>query len=188
MAILVDEARWPWRGTVWCHLVSDTSFAELHEFAGRLGCRRLGFQGDHYDIDVDTRIRAIELGANPTPSRDLVRAIRSAGLRRSPRTKIPWTLVERLGGDSVLERIERDVRLDGLGVEICLGRHADLIGGLWLERRGVADRPDVDAFMVNGGGGPPELVDNPSAGRHVRVDTVHGWSVELTSRPLLDDE
>lgn len=82
MAVLVDPAVWAWRGAFWAHLVSDDSFDELHEFASRLGKRRLGFQGDHYDIDSVDRERALALGAEPVDSRDLVRRIRAAGLRR----------------------------------------------------------------------------------------------------------
>ena len=82
MAVLVDPAVWAWRGASWAHLVSDESFDELHEFARRLGKRRLGFQGDHYDIDTIDRERALALGAEPVDSRDLVRRIRAAGLRR----------------------------------------------------------------------------------------------------------
>ena len=48
MAVLVDEAVWPWRGARWAHLVSDDSVDELHAFARRLGLRRMAFQGDHY--------------------------------------------------------------------------------------------------------------------------------------------
>lgn len=82
MAVLVDPAVWAWRGASWAHLVSDESFEELHEFARRLGKRRLGFQGDHYDIDTVDRERALAIGAEPVDSRDLVRRIRAAGLRR----------------------------------------------------------------------------------------------------------
>jgi len=81
MTILVDEARWPWRGTIWCHLVSDSNYGELHEFAARLGCRRVGFQGDHYDIEVRDRDRALDAGAEAVESGELVRRLRRAGLR-----------------------------------------------------------------------------------------------------------
>ena len=50
MTVLVDAAVWKWQGARWAHLVSDESFDELHEFAQRIGKRRLGFQGDHYDV------------------------------------------------------------------------------------------------------------------------------------------
>ena len=79
--MLVDDARWLWRGSRWAHLVSDRSYEELHEFARRLGARRLGFQGDHYDIDERDRWRALALGAERVDSRVLVARLRRAGLR-----------------------------------------------------------------------------------------------------------
>ena len=83
--ILVDQAIWPWRGMRWAHLVSDESYDELHGFAARLGIPRRAFQGDHYDIPAHLRERAIELGATPVDSRELVRRLRAAGLRRRKR-------------------------------------------------------------------------------------------------------
>ncbi|MDG1411185.1 MAG: DUF4031 domain-containing protein [Acidimicrobiales bacterium] len=82
MTVLVDAAVWEWRGAKWAHLVSDESYDELHEFARRIGKRRLGFQGDHYDIEAVDRRRAIDLGAEVLDSRVLVRRLRGAGLRR----------------------------------------------------------------------------------------------------------
>lgn len=82
MTVLVDAAVWEWRGARWAHLVSDESYDELHEFAQLLGKRRLGFQGDHYDVEEIDRARALELGAEAIDSRDLVRRLRAAGLRR----------------------------------------------------------------------------------------------------------
>ena len=89
MTILVDRAIWPWRGRKWAHLVSDESYEELHEFAGRLEIPRRAFQGDHYDIPEDYRERAIELGAQPVDARDLVRRLRAAGLRKAGRGSGP---------------------------------------------------------------------------------------------------
>ncbi len=82
--ILVDEARWPWRGRRWAHLVSDTSYDELHDFARRLGVPAGGFQGDHYDIPTEVREQALALGARPVDSRELVVRLRGAGLRLRP--------------------------------------------------------------------------------------------------------
>lgn len=82
MTVLVDAAVWEWQGARWAHLVSDESFDELHEFAQRIGKRRLGFQGDHYDVEEVDRHRAVALGAEAVDSRELVRRIREAGLRR----------------------------------------------------------------------------------------------------------
>ena len=82
MTILVDSARWRWRGRLWAHLVSDTSYDELHAFASSLGVPREGFQGDHYDIPEALHRRALELGAHQVRSTHLVRRLRAAGLRR----------------------------------------------------------------------------------------------------------
>lgn len=62
----------------WCHMVSDTSAEELHEFAARLGLKREWSQerpkssAHHYDLTPAKRLRAIELGAQEVPSRELV--------------------------------------------------------------------------------------------------------------------
>lgn len=85
MTILVDQAVWPWRGRRWAHLVSDESYDELHAFAARLGIPRRGFQGDHYDVPAEYRLKAIELGAEAVDARVLVRRLRAAGLR-APRS------------------------------------------------------------------------------------------------------
>ena len=59
MAVLVDPLReYPDTGLPfrhWSHLVSDTSFEELHAFAARLGIPRRFFQGDHYDLPPHLR-------------------------------------------------------------------------------------------------------------------------------------
>jgi hypothetical protein len=82
--ILVDEARWRFRGSYWAHLVSDETYEELHAFAERLGLPRRAFQGDNYDVPTDYRQKAIELGAQVVSSRQLVRRLQAAGLRRIP--------------------------------------------------------------------------------------------------------
>lgn len=81
MAILVDDARWWFRGERWAHLVSDHSLDELHRFAEEVGIPRIGFQGDHYDVPERMRDDCIAAGAIPSDSRRLVRALRRLGLR-----------------------------------------------------------------------------------------------------------
>ncbi len=85
--ILVDSAVWLWRGKRWAHLVSDTSFDELHTFAAHLGLAREWFQGDHYDIPADVRQAALAAGATPVSSRELVLRLRAAGLRNGTRIR-----------------------------------------------------------------------------------------------------
>jgi Protein of unknown function (DUF4031) len=82
MALLIDEPIWPFRGELWCHLVSDTSYDELHAVAEALGIPRRGFQGDHYDVPARCRDRAIELGAQPVAGRELITRLLDSGLRR----------------------------------------------------------------------------------------------------------
>ncbi len=66
MTVYVDDAVWPWRGERWAHLMADT-LEELHAFAQRLGKPRIAFQdkpsGCHYDVNVQMRERALQLGA-----------------------------------------------------------------------------------------------------------------------------
>ena len=82
--ILIDAAIWPAHDRLWCHMVSDTSLAELHEFAARLGVPERGFEGDHYDIPEQLREAAVREGAVEVSSRTLVVALYEAGLRSRP--------------------------------------------------------------------------------------------------------
>ena len=84
MAILIDEAIWPWRDWLWCHMISDTSIEELKAFAKELGVPDKGFQGDHVDLPEHMREIAIANGAKVVSSRELVNALYSAGLRARP--------------------------------------------------------------------------------------------------------
>lgn len=91
MAILIDEARWWFRGRRWCHLVSDESLEELHGFAEAHGIPRRGFQGDHYDVPEEYREELIAGGALVVESRELLRRLRGAGLRLTPAQRRAFT-------------------------------------------------------------------------------------------------
>jgi hypothetical protein len=80
--IYIDPPTWPGRGRLWSHLVSDTSFAELHAFAEALGAPRRAFERDHYDVPSHRFAVAVWLGATVVPSREIVRLLRAGGLRR----------------------------------------------------------------------------------------------------------
>jgi hypothetical protein len=82
--MLVDRPVWPGRGRRWSHLVSDVSFAELHAFAELLGAPRRSFDRDHYDIPAEVFREAVWLGARVVRSREIVAALRAAGLRATP--------------------------------------------------------------------------------------------------------
>ena len=85
--ILVDELReysthhW---NRLWCHMMTDdlssTGLEELHAMAKALGLRREWFQDHeshpHYDLPPAKRLEAIELGAEPVTSREMLRRCR----------------------------------------------------------------------------------------------------------------
>lgn len=80
--IYVDPPRWPARGRLWSHLVSDRSYAELHAFAELLGAPRRAFERDHYDLPAERARAAVWLGATLVSSREIVDRLTAAGLRR----------------------------------------------------------------------------------------------------------
>lgn len=89
MTVYTDLPRWPGRGRLWSHLVSDASAAELHAFAEACGVPRRAFERDHYDLTVEAHRLAVTLGARVVPSRELVRLLTAAGLRRPKRRGPP---------------------------------------------------------------------------------------------------
>lgn len=82
MTVLIDPPSWPGRGRLWSHLVSDASYEELHTFAAGLGVPPRAFDRDHYDLPARYYDQAIAAGAEPTTSREIVRRLTAAGLRR----------------------------------------------------------------------------------------------------------
>lgn len=85
----MDRAIWHAHGHRWSHLVSDASFAELHAFAADLELPRRAFHRDHYDLPAQRLDDALAAGARLVPARDLVLALRAAGLRRPRRRRGP---------------------------------------------------------------------------------------------------
>ena len=82
MTVYIDPPTWPGHGRLWSHLVSDTSFEELHAFAEQLGVPRRAFERDHYDIPSHRYADVVAAGAVEVSSRDVVRLLNGAGLRR----------------------------------------------------------------------------------------------------------
>ena len=82
MTVYIDPPTWPGHGRLWSHLISDRSYDELHEFAATLGLSRRAFDNDHYDVIAERYQEALHAGARPVSSREIVRLLRAAGLRR----------------------------------------------------------------------------------------------------------
>ncbi len=66
MTVYIDDmyryAIGQFKGMKMSHMISDNE-DELHVMATRLGLRRAWHQGDHYDVPLDARDKAIALGA-----------------------------------------------------------------------------------------------------------------------------
>lgn len=82
MTIYIDPPDWPGHGRLWSHLVSDLSYDELHAFADGLGVPRRAFERDHYDLPSHRYADAVRAGAVEVGSKELVRRLTGAGLRR----------------------------------------------------------------------------------------------------------
>ncbi|MEV5312721.1 DUF4031 domain-containing protein [Streptomyces sp. NPDC052610] len=85
MTVYIDPPTWPGHGRLWSHLISDVSFDELHAFAAGLGVPRKAFERDHYDIPAHRYTDAVRAGAVQVTSREVVRLLHGAGLRRRKR-------------------------------------------------------------------------------------------------------
>jgi predicted metal-dependent HD superfamily phosphohydrolase len=81
VAILIDPPSWPAHGTLFSHLISDTSLAELHAFAAAAGIPERAFDEDHYDVPERRYGDLVALGAGEVSGAQLTRALISSGLR-----------------------------------------------------------------------------------------------------------
>ncbi|MGA7204162.1 MAG: DUF4031 domain-containing protein [Specibacter sp.] len=79
--ILIDPPYWPAHGTVFSHLVSDSSIAELHAFAAAAGVNERAFDLDHYDVPERIYADLVAAGAVPVSGKELVRVLLASGLR-----------------------------------------------------------------------------------------------------------
>ena len=81
MTLFIDPPRWPAHGTVFSHLISDTSTAELHAFAAGLGISHRAFDLDHYDVPAHRHADAVGAGAVPVDGKELVKILVASGMR-----------------------------------------------------------------------------------------------------------
>ncbi|MDH6518269.1 hypothetical protein M2163_004749 [Streptomyces sp. SAI-135] len=89
MTVYIDPPTWPGHGRLWSHLISDVSFDELHAFAEELGVPSRAFERDHYDIPAHRYADVVAAGAVEVSSREVVRLLTGAGLRRPKGREIP---------------------------------------------------------------------------------------------------
>ncbi|MEU7318616.1 DUF4031 domain-containing protein [Streptomyces sp. NPDC007083] len=85
MTVYIDPPTWPGHGRMWSHVVSDLSYEELHTFAAGIGCPPRAFDRDHYDVPSTLYATAVDAGAVPVGSKELLQRLTAAGLRRRKR-------------------------------------------------------------------------------------------------------
>jgi hypothetical protein len=85
VTVYIDPPTWPGHGRMWSHMVSDTSYEELHAFAAAIGAPRRAFDADHYDVPSERYASAVAAGAVEVGSKELLRHLTEAGLRRPKR-------------------------------------------------------------------------------------------------------
>ncbi|WP_368886097.1 DUF4031 domain-containing protein [Rothia mucilaginosa] len=81
MSIYIDPPTWPAHGTVFSHLISDVSLAELHEFAAAAGISERAFDRDHYDVPAHLYDELVQAGAVELSGAELTRTLIASGLR-----------------------------------------------------------------------------------------------------------
>ena len=85
--IYIDPPLWPAHNTVFSHLVSDTSLAELHAFAADAGIAFRAFDLDHYDVPAGRYRDLVARGAVEVDGGTLVRLLIRSGLRIKARER-----------------------------------------------------------------------------------------------------
>ena len=122
MSIFIDPPVWPAHGTVFSHLISDTSLAELHDFAAKTGISPRAFDADHYDVPAYRYEGLVRAGAREVSGSQLTRILIGSGLRVSlrerpnkirPRLMRAWESLlpgHTALGEDLLERYEQPHR------------------------------------------------------------------------------
>ncbi|MEU2200788.1 DUF4031 domain-containing protein [Isoptericola sp. NPDC019482] len=98
MTLLLDPPAWPAHGTVWSHLVSDTSLHELRSFARAQGVGDRAFDLDHYDVPAERYEALVAAGAVPVTGGELSRRLAGSVLR------VPGRERRRAARDALLAR------------------------------------------------------------------------------------
>ena len=173
MTIWIDPPAWPAHGRLWSHLVSDTSYEELHEFAVAQGIPRRGFEGDHYDVPQERYAALVAAGAAPVDGREVVRILQRSGLRIQKRKHerviqavpgAPW-LPPGSRADVISSR-QDEAPANTVVVRLALMRGPDLLvvqrpdGGTDLPSALVGERSPAQALamLVDDLTGPPRDV------------------------------
>ncbi|MFD6176342.1 MULTISPECIES: DUF4031 domain-containing protein [unclassified Isoptericola] len=111
MTLWLDPPAWPAHGTLWSHLVSDSSLHELRAFARAQGVRDRAFDLDHYDVPADLHDALVAAGAVPVTGGELSRRLAGSVLR------VPGWERRRASRDALRARWARLWELPDAGVD-----------------------------------------------------------------------
>jgi 8-oxo-dGTP pyrophosphatase MutT (NUDIX family) len=171
MTIWIDQPIWPRHGTVFAHLISDTSLEELHAFAQRVGLHPRSFEGDHYDVPQERYAMVLVAGATATSGGEVVRRLVASGLRLRKRrgdrpvARIP-ALVFPDGTQASVDLVASDRPVTASGVFAAMAFVQDDPG-----RFAVVHSPRRDAWGSPGGWLEPGESVADAAVREVREET-----------------
>ncbi|WP_114855481.1 DUF4031 domain-containing protein [Brachybacterium sp. YJGR34] len=158
MTVYADTPRWPRHGTLWGHLISDASLAELHERAARAGLPPRAFDLDHYDWPLGAREQLEAVGVRFVADGELTRILIASGLRIRLRDR-PDARARRSAEHAAalgLEVVPRDLIHGMIGhVDPLPGAESAAPGAFRLTQ----DRP----------GGPPRVESHDEQGRRAAL-------------------
>ena len=191
MTIWIDPPAWPAHGRLWSHLVSDTSYAELHDFAEAQGIPRRGFEGDHYDVPQERYAALVAAGAVEVGGKEIVRILQRSGLRVQKRKHervvravpdAPW-LPAGSRADVIASR-QPEPPASTVVVRLALLRGPDL---LVLERlTGGLDLPSAPVGHLTPGGALTRLLEVVAGPGHGLAPQLLGYVRNTVPQPDAD--
>jgi len=191
MTIWIDQPIWPRHGTVFAHLISDTSLDELHAFAQRVGLHPRSFEGDHYDVPQERYAALVAAGAVEVGGKEIVRILQRSGLRVQKRKHervvravpdAPW-LPAGSRADVIASR-QPEPPASTVVVRLALLRGPDL---LVLERlTGGLDLPSAPVGHLTPGGALTRLLEVVAGPGHGLAPQLLGYVRNTVPQPDAD--
>ena len=174
MTIWIDPPAWPAHGRLWSHLVSDTSYDELHEFAAAQGIPRRGFEGDHYDVPEERYAGLVAAGAVAVDGREVVRILQRSGLR-----------IQKRKHERVVQAVPGAPWLPpGSRADVIASRQEEPPSNTVVVRLALLRGPDLLVLEQSGGGWDlptrPVGAHTPAAALRLLVDDLMGSPIGVS--------